>query len=1015
MARPHEDDNEAAPVEKKRRRPRPKPENEDDEGPGRRQAAPPQEEGSEEPGISTGNILLDIVLDFRDDCIDWARENTLKAMIVAGVFTLCVVLFIGLTVSYIVGVMNRPTLPLALAAYDYGSFVEAKIYAEGVLKYTPETEFVKRAGAMFVLGAANCTMADHDWTTDRQPYYLTAANYLKESEKYGFIPERKGEGYYLLGKSLYMSGELEQCREPLLHALEMPSENSKAIRWILANSYFLDNTPNYAEALRLIREFRKEPTVTEIEGYEADLLESMILLQLGDIAAAEQKFARVPTFEQFRTMREFVSGQIAFFRAREFRESSLEIEHSRQPISAKAAEELLKSRQDQAPTSPSATPTESPVPPSPSDSPPSTPTIPSTDNDDLERLLPSNPSSAGVSAVWDGSASVIQRVALLRKRTESVPSNTNTPIAEEVEKSESSPSKPLGKGDFIVLPPPKPETTKTQQEQADEKKSEATSEAADPRFRLAKSDRERAEIKYKEAIAHFKTVVDDPKFFPRWRRQAELLTGISYDEMGDESKAQEAFATLYELSPSTTEAIAAEFFWAEIERRLGRSETAAAGYVRAFDELRKIPNYANPWLPKSVILERSSEAFRQRLQMKEYKEALSLLKMLNGVMPEKEIVRSAAEVYEQWAEELKRQADASFLEQRTTLGNEAKLKYRLAAEAYGRLAALSIDTREYDRLLWQSAEDYRLGKDYRYGIPAYKAYMKVNTSDRQPEALVYVGEMYIHLDGLDEAIEFLNRCIHEYPNHVLTPRARLDISRAYAEKGEWDKAKKMLEQNLIDEYSPQAAIYRDSIYALGKLLYESGEPLASITYFEDAIKNHPNAVQAADAHYCLAQAFLKRSDERTKALRDVPLEATKRKIETDSLADQALALDHLLKTEEMLVKRQDDVGLSEAERLMLRNTIFCTGMIQMNLKRYEQAILTYDLAATRYMDRPESLDAMLQIAIAYRMLGRSAEAIPVLNRATTQLEMLENAGLVSEAAKWKDQIQTQKSLAVLKD
>ena len=993
MPRPDEEDNEDdLPKKKKRRRPKPKPvADEDDEGPGRRKGKPQYDEAAdedEEGSLSTGNVLFDIVLDFFDDGVDWCKENQLKAIIIGCAVLLLFLLFLGLSIRYVVGVMNRPTLALAVAAYDYGSFPEAKMYAESVIKYARSDDVLTRTGALFVMGAAACSMADLTRAAERQPYYLAAANYLQESAEYDFLPGRRTEGFFLLGKALYLSGELVRCREPLERALETAleerdAERTKSITWFLTNSYFLDADPNYREALRSLRTFRKQPTVTEEEGYEADLLEAMIQLHLGRVEAADQAFARVPIFVRFETMRHFVSGQIAFVKARQIRQQAIDLETSRSVL-----------------------PVEKPmvVPP----------LLPSEEEpDDLEKLLPQTESPVRAAVPLPRERpSLIQRVAWLQDRAETeTPPNEATPNPlSEGEGTENPSHDPNA---IIVLPsevePPKPT-----QRLPDGPVPILTTIPIDPRFQRAKELRQQAAGKYQEAIGHFKEVARDSQFQSRWQRQAELLQGLAYEEMGDDTEALNRFAKLVELSPGTSEAVAAEFLWAHIEQRLGHTDTAQAAYIRAFEALRKLPNYANPWLPKPLILDRSRDALRQRILMKEYRESLTLLKQLSGILPESERVRQAAGIYEQWADDLQRQTNVSFREQRITLQKEAQEKYRLAGNAYDRLAALLFDTEEYSRLLWSSAENYRFAKDYRRGIPAYRNYLKANTQDRQAESLVYISEMYIHLDGLDEAITALERCLADYPNHFMVPRARLNLSRAYNEKKELDKARKLLELNLIGEYAPTAAIYRDSIYALGKLYFEHGDLAGCIPYFEDALKNHPNAVQAADAHYCLAVAFLRRSDDALAALDETALESTKRKVEADAQVDRARALERLLKTEEILVKRQDDVGLSEAELLMLRNTFFSIGSIQMKLKQYDQAILTYDLAATRYQDRPEALDALLQIAIAYRMLDRAQDAVPILNRASIMLDNLKKANIVPENNGWEEQIETQRNLAQFK-
>ncbi len=252
MARFRDDDEDDAPVERKRRRPKKKPVSDDDgdalPGRGGRGRVDDDDE-EEENSLSTGNIFLDILLDFFDDCTDWAKAHVRAAIILALLFTLLLLTGFGLTVRYIINYINRPTLEQALEAYDLGAYSEARIFAEQVLKYAKEDDDRTRASASFILGASTCAIAEIAWDTNRQPYYLAAVSYLRSSEEYGFVRGRELEGFFLLGKSLYLSGELVPCREPLLRVLEAGESQDPAVIknvcWYLTNSFFLYAQPDY--------------------------------------------------------------------------------------------------------------------------------------------------------------------------------------------------------------------------------------------------------------------------------------------------------------------------------------------------------------------------------------------------------------------------------------------------------------------------------------------------------------------------------------------------------------------------------------------------------------------------------------------------------------------------------------------------------------------------------------------------------------------------------------------------
>ncbi len=205
MARYKEDDeDDDKPVERKRRRPKKKPATDEDDGPPSKRGGNAIEDDDDDEGensLSTGNVLLDIVLDFFDDCIDWAKTHVKQAIIIA---VLAFLLFVGACVFIIwsiISYINRPTWQDALVAYEAGAYLEARQAAQTVLKYAPKTDTVAQSTALFVQGISTSLMAENTWDTDRRPYYLAAANYLRESEAYGFPSKHRAEGYFQLGKN----------------------------------------------------------------------------------------------------------------------------------------------------------------------------------------------------------------------------------------------------------------------------------------------------------------------------------------------------------------------------------------------------------------------------------------------------------------------------------------------------------------------------------------------------------------------------------------------------------------------------------------------------------------------------------------------------------------------------------------------------------------------------------------------------------------------------------------------
>ena len=1000
--RPVADDDDEPIVRKRRYKPK-KADNDDDErAPGARRGPQDEDDEDDEDNISTGNVYLDIALDFRDDCIDWAKAHIIYAIIICVIsfclFTVLSYLFIHSWVRY----FNRPSLANVLKVYDQGLFPETKLLADYALEYISPAKTELRAAFAFLQGAALCAIAERVVPADKSEYYLIAANYLKESAAYGFLPERAAEGWFFLGKSLFHCGELEKCRTPLEIALEDGYPHTKEVYWYLAHAYLLGTSPDAQRVRQYLLRYQAEPSALEEEIDESRLLEAIVDMQTVGIAAAEKTFANVPRFEQFALLSNFVEGQIEFFKARELRQKAIVLETAPNPgMLLKPAPAIAPVMvEPQPPKQPSVVPTQH------NDAQPAeipTALIPVTPMDEaaLRQFMihsgaDGRPETAAVVGLYDDTSEFQQRLAEMRTKyaDNTVAGNTaadNTAEDEIIvlpkkdEKNPPEPPPPPSPPDIVIDP-----------------------FGGDPFLKQAKEYRDQAAEHYLKAIALFAEVINLADANAPWGRIARLLTGISYAEMEAPKKADVIFRGLVEAFPASSEAAVAGFMLAERDKTLGDTDAALRSFALTFENLRQNPNYVSFWMPKETIIQRCEAMVRSDIEKQNFSFALQLLDMLNGVMSPEDITKLQGETYESWAGMLQSQADTTFGERGNQLAKEAEQKWRNAGTAFAAHAQIRSDQRDFSDLLWRGAEDYRLGKDYRRAIVEYKKYIRANLTGHRPEVHLRLGEMYLNLDFPEEAAHVLEEALHDYPTHNLVPQIRLVLSHVYCQRKEWDKAKALLRLNLISDATPASAPYRDSIYELGRISFEQGDLMSAIPYLEDAIKIHPEAIQAAEANYSLAQAYLNRGDDQLGELVQNPPESLRQSIQSIAQTDRQRALFYLEQTERLLTDRQRALGLTEAERLMLRNVHFMTCSTLIKMEKYEQVIPRLGTIATMYQDRSEALDALLSMAYAQRMVGKDTEAQTTLRQAEVILKQLEKIGTIPDGTRWRDAIQKQK-------
>jgi TolA-binding protein len=76
------------------------------------------------------------------------------------------------------------------------------------------------------------------------------------------------------------------------------------------------------------------------------------------------------------------------------------------------------------------------------------------------------------------------------------------------------------------------------------------------------------------------------------------------------------------------------------------------------------------------------------------------------------------------------------------------------------------------------------------------------------------------------------------------------------------------------------------------------------------------------------------------------------------------------------------------EASILRNAHFGEADMNQQLGRYDEAIEAYRVAAGRYPNQPEALEALAQIAECHRKMGRETEARKTLRQAELVLQRI---------------------------
>lgn len=510
---------------------------------------------------------------------------------------------------------------------------------------------------------------------------------------------------------------------------------------------------------------------------------------------------------------------------------------------------------------------------------------------------------------------------------------------------------------------------------------------------------------YREAVKDFRRAQGQDNSGNVATRKALYLTGLCLMELGQDEAALVQLGKARRQYFESPEGVVAGLTEADLLRRLGRDEEALENYQRIIkqiaDEVER-QTYKNSWLSLDDFRNRLRTAYDDYRREEKFDQAVQLTDHLAMFFPSIDAKKMKAEAYLAWGEQLQAEAADKQRDRADEIRAEARQQFRQAGLQFVRLARLRVALREYPEDLWQAAQCFLLGHDYKSAITVFEEYLKNESRRRRAMALVGLGEARLALGELDSAIQPLNECLQQYPLDPVTYRARLLIAEALQEKGQTQEAIELLRENLVSlQLTPDSIEWRDSLFELGRLLYLAEEYEEAIPRLEEAVERYPDAAQTLESRYLIAEAYRQAAKEPIEKLETVTIESSRVAATAELKHLLGEALKHYKQVQVELSRRSDVQRLTELERAILRNCYFARGTILFDLGKYEagayeQAILAFSDATNIYQHEPEVLDAFLLIAACHRRLNKPVEARGALEQAKVVLSQMDAAATFTE-------------------
>ncbi len=532
--------------------------------------------------------------------------------------------------------------------------------------------------------------------------------------------------------------------------------------------------------------------------------------------------------------------------------------------------------------------------------------------------------------------------------------------------------------------------------------------------RANKQDPTRQE-KLEQALQEFREVILSSKTPSDVRRSASYLKGEALRLLGRSREAISTLSGLRQSFPNSAEAVAAGLSEAEIQLEDGQMSDALETARHVVTDLGDVRLYDERCLPLSELRRRLLQLGRDMRDADEFEASNRLASYLPPVFPVADSIELEAENFEAWGKQLESEpAAGTTAKDRDQHRRQIDAKFLLAGDKYRALLQFRLLSTDYPSILWKSIECYQKASQLDKANELLKTYLEHEERPKRPRGYLALGQNYLNAGRWDDVIPPLERCLIDYPDHPGAYSVRLVMARALTEKQKLEEATEMLLKNLYDgNLRPDSQLWRDSLFELGNVIYRRGDQLflegeltstdnwdarlskleeshneliAATDRLNEAVARFDKDRRAFDARYAIGRAY--RSAARfPKQMLDsgkVTIDSVRRKllVERRQLLESSLAGYRDLR--EALGESQDLMNIPESTQALLRNCFFGEADVLFELGQYEEAIAAYRNVGNRFMNEPEALEALVQIAECFRQLGQEDQA----KRTLTQAEQL---------------------------
>lgn len=539
-----------------------------------------------------------------------------------------------------------------------------------------------------------------------------------------------------------------------------------------------------------------------------------------------------------------------------------------------------------------------------------------------------------------------------------------------------------------------------------------------------------ADAHFLSAIDHFTAVLDDPNITEEnYYGRALIGLGVSQTHLRQYPASERTLERVINGFPGSDFERAGLFYRADNFAR-SKNEGAIAAFEEAANATKGRLPYRNRYLSLPLLRQYFRRAWSEYQDAGDFANAMSVARIYRSFSPPGVADQMLGDSARAFAERLSRRAKSERYAESLASTRESWNYQELAGDSYYRAALADRSSNQYADLLWQAAlctfEAHRYERATRLLTEFGEAH---GTGERDFLTRWLIGRCAMAEGEFPRARDVLEEALARLPRSPNRFEARVDLAECYVELAEalgpepaveesrtrreeyLARADSLLAENIDGlnfDLEPRALEWQRSLFVSGRLLHEQGRYPEAIDRLREATRRYPDAPQAVDSMYRIADSYRRWADVSGALAREPGLTPRGRMVLLNERNDRLKsALKEYARLRATLMKTQENRPLSPDEQTLLRGSFFNIGDVHVSLEDWEGAIESFTTAANRFQDRPECLAAYVQIANAYLRLGRASEADSTLRQARWVLSQLDEqsfAGSAMNKGQWKSRL-----------